>query len=227
MNWQKLKNSDWWNKWIWNCKPRKRSWNYDEDGDLSDWLDSDYGFLEDIFITIKWKIVHLWQWPGEKIFELKMYHQRGLKGWSKNDAWGAYNHISNVIIGCCEYIRDHKMGFPCECFEGLPCYDDPSKFSDDYDLIAEGRWNKIIDEIIWTFKIYKEVENHDLIIPSKEDEYFTDEELKKQQDWCDKLNKKNSKSKFQHTWKVMSREDFERWKIGKKLFFHYFLSLWD
>ena len=53
------------------------------------------------------------------------------------------------------------------------------------------------------------------------EEYFTDEELAKEQTFCDEMNVRFKGHR------VITREEFEDYKLGWKYFREHFRSLWD
>ena len=72
---------------------------------------------------------HLVQQP------LKMFWQRGRRGWSVQDAWSADAHLASVISGMADHIQQHGSGYPSE-------------------LVTRDEWCSILDKISEGFKAH-------------------------------------------------------------------------
>ena len=97
--------------------------------------------------------------PKEWYRKTKYFIQRGRRGYSNQDLWGAYYHIGNTVIAFAEFQKKHGAGYPMG-------------------LKSMKEWNKILDEIVWY--MHEVMENTDTPI-----EVLSS---KKYQDRCKKAN---------------------------------------
>ena len=219
MDWKKLQNNDWINKWIWYLKPRKKFYTMEEE--------YEYAFLEDICHTIGCRVTRIWEWPGDRVADLKHYHQRGIRGWSNRDVWGFDYYLSDVIIGGLKKLKEDKMG--CPCLDGFGEHDGTQ--TDEQFEAMQAEWTRRLDCMIFAFGVTKQVQDNNLITPQHDDndEYFTDEELKRQQDFCESANKPHIMfgREFTGDFKVVSKEDWQKYNDGWKYFKKHYYGLWD
>jgi len=220
MMFKKLKENDWINKYIWHIKPRKKFYTMEEE--------YEYAFLEDICHTIKCRLSRIWDFPGDKLRELKWYHQRGIRGYSDRDVWGFDYYLSDVIIGGLKKLKKDKQG--CPCLDGFGT-DSPQDQTDDQFESMQKEWDRRLDCIIFTFEITKQIQDNDLIVPHNDnnDYYFTDDELKKQLDFCEKVNKPHTMfgKEFTGNFRVISKEDWVKYNKGFHYLKKHYFGLWD
>lgn len=219
MGWKKLQNNVWFNKWIWYLKPRKEVYTMEEE--------YEYGFLEDIWHTVKCRLERIWEWPGDRLDDLKYYHQRGVRGWSNRDVWGFDYYLSDVIIGGLKKLKEDKHGCPgLDGFGG----DYGDQTDEQFDKMQE-EWNRRLDCMIFAFEITKRIQSNDLITPFKDDhdDYFTEEELQKQVDFCKRMNEPHIMfgKEFIGDYSVISKEDWQKYLDGWKYFRKHYFGLWD
>jgi len=79
--------------------------------------------------------------------EIKWFIQRGRRGWSDRDNWGACSHLSNVIIGMVENLQKNHCGCPADLYDGTAKNNECHK------------WDEILEEIKQGFKAHQEIEN--------------------------------------------------------------------
>jgi hypothetical protein len=72
------------------------------------------------------------------------------------------------------------------------------------------RWNEILDDMIFTFEAASLIQNYDAVFPDKNAP-------------TERINAHRKKFKI----KVFTKEEYDRYKKGWKLFQEYFYSLWD
>lgn|SRR3990167_426244 len=144
---------------------------------------------------------------------------RAKNGWSVPDAWGFDWYLAKVITEGCEWLREHKHGYPICINEDINNSNYTwSQESEDCNI---KKWNEILDNIIWTFHIARKIQANNWMYPLHRD-YFTDEELKKNIEFCNKMQKK-----FNEECHVMTKEECEKYRLGWRYFELYFFSLWD
>ena len=76
INWTKIKNSKWFRCWVYKPYETKSYKSVSEM--LSD--RESHGFLYEIWFDVYCRVKHIWEWPGDRLRELKWYHQRGIRG---------------------------------------------------------------------------------------------------------------------------------------------------
>lgn len=155
--------------------------------------------LPDVPYNIKWYILRI--------------YQRSSRGWADSDAWGFDCYLARVIKEGCEWLRKNKHG--CPCIEG---YD--SQTDEGFDAMCK-EWDRILENIAWTFAIAEKINDYNWRYPSGE--YFTDEEVISGQKFCNEM-KKDYPNEDYH---VMTREEVVRYRQGWVYFQQYFFNLWD
>ena len=212
-----IKGSKWYHKWIFRPYTTTK---YSSVKEMMD-IDRSHGFLYEIYFDIYCTVKHIWEWPGDRIRDLKRYHQRGLYGISDMDCWGMYDYLLDVKIRGLNYIKKYKHG--CPCLEGFGT-DTPDQTDEQFEAMQK-EWDRIIDEMIWAFETTKKISSNDLMSPPIEKKYFTKKELVKWNKLTDYWNK------YFPQWErhsVISKEDFERYKnVWFNLYPKHFMSLWD
>jgi hypothetical protein len=218
-----IKNSPWYRKWIYRPYETR---TYTSASSLMDRLDESHGFLYEIYFHIKCKLSHIWEWPGDRLRDLKHYHQRGIKGWAVSDAWGFDYYLSRVIIEGLQWLKENKHG--CPCLEGYGLDKDPNGQTDEQFEAMQKEWTRILDTMIFTFKVTQRVQDHDLIIPSN-DKYFSKAEYIKWKRFCERVNKRDIADKYDIELKseVISKKDFDKYLEGWKYFRQHYFGLWD
>ena len=211
---KKIVSSDWYQKLIY--KPYE-SRSYKSTKEMLKSLDRSNGFLYDIYFTIKCKVSRIWDWPGDRLRDLKHYHQRGIHGVSDCDCWGLYDYLIDVKLIGLKYIKKHKQG--CPIIDG---YGDHEQSPEQFEAMSK-EWDRIVDEMIWTFETVKKTSGHQLIAPPLCSPYFTEEDVKKWQKFCDEMKADYPEEDY----RVLTKEEFDRYNRGWEYYKQYFMSLWD
>jgi len=141
--------------------------------------------------------------PGDIRRDIRDFIQRGRRGWANSDTWGFAYYLSKVILGGVEHLEKIQHGLPTWT---------PGKT----ELEAQDEWDCILNAIINTFRLAKEIGEGDVCyLPIKD---FTEKEYKR-------LVKALENSK--HRMKVLNRKETEEFEKGFELFKEYFFDLWD
>jgi hypothetical protein len=220
INWKKFKESKFYRKWIYRPYETK---SYSSVNEMLSEREN-HGFLYEIWLDIYYTVKHIWEWPEDRVDDVKYFIQRGIRGWSDRDVWGFDYYLSDVILGGLKKLKKDKHG--CPCLEGFGT-DSPNDQTDEQFKAMQKEWNRILDTMIFTFEITKKVQDHDLIIPEGQ-EYFTKAEYQKYKRFCARVNKRGKgKYNFKMNVKIISKKDFLRYWAGWKAFSQYYQSLWD
>lgn len=72
------------------------------------------GFQDSMDKLFHWKYApyRAWKWFLRIPREIQWKWQRMNRGWSDQDVWGAYYHLSRVIPGMLRNLADNHMGHP-------------------------------------------------------------------------------------------------------------------
>jgi hypothetical protein len=157
--------------------------------------------LKHIYCYLKAKIELFIEFPRNLYLDLEAFFQRGFRGWANRDTWGYDFYLSNLIVQGVKYLKQTKNGYSVE-------FNSPEEF------------NKALDEIVWTFKTYKNIANGELRYKKSSSwtsKYYYEENIR-----CKQINKKCGAND-----KVMNLEECKRYEKGWKLFQKSFMSLWD
>lgn len=209
-----LRRSDWYKKWVYKPYTSK---SYKSVKEMLGDRES-HGILYELWLDIKYPAIRIWEWPGDRIRDVKHFWQRGTHGVADNDCWGLFEHLLNVKLRGLNYIKKYKHG--CPIIEGFG--EHPDQTEAEFEAMSK-EWDRIVDEMIWTFETAKQLCGHETTAPPIEKPYFTDEEVKKWQKFCDEMNVEFPDEKY----RVMTKEEFERYKQGWEYYKQYFFSLWD
>ena len=219
MSFKGLIENDWFNRWIWFIKPRKKFYKMEEEYET--------GFLEDICCNIGWKIQHVWEWPSNRLDDLKWYHQRGTRGYSDSDVWGFDYYLSDVVVGGLKKLKEDKIG--CPCLDGFGTNSSEQTDSQFNDMQKE--WERRLDCMIFAFETTKKIQSNDLIVPQNDnhDRYFTAKELKKHISFCERANKPHIMfgKEFTGHYNVISKEDWDKYNQGWRYFKKHYFGLWS
>jgi len=177
-------------------------WNTDNDG-LS-WPPN-HPFLE-WCTSVKYFFVHLWEWPGDTYREIKYFIQRGKRGYSDRDGWGMHSYTAEIILAMLKKLKENDYSIP-SCIthvDGKEVY-----------TFEEGKkkWDDILDTMIFTWDITVKVDDNITI-------FYTSDP--KQIAFFDEMKKK-----YPNSYRILTKEEQERYDLGWKLFKDHFFSLWD
>jgi len=148
-----------------------------------------------------------WRWFSDVPFQIKYFIQRGIRGWSNQDAWGAYYHISSVTLGMLKWLKINKHGVPCGCINDAEPFE-----------VGQKRWDDIMDKMIYSFQCLVDAENG-------KSEFWTphpdapEVHLLEYGDnpWSQKYPEVH----------LMNKEEDDKYNEGMQLFIKYYQSLWD
>lgn len=153
--------------------------------------------------------------------EIKHFVQRGKRGYADCDIWSFDTYLARLIVEGTKEIKRVKHGIPMILFKPSDKGYKDGNFSDETMKEADARYDSILEEIIWTFEIYRESHlEGQLLIPTGI-KYYTEKELKKLRIFCKRMNEKS------YQYRIISEKDFERYLNGWELFKNYFSSLND
>lgn len=139
-------------------------------------------FFEEIYYMFLRFINNIRQFIKEGKWKI----QRMNKGWATCDTWDISSYISTVLIGLLKDFKKDNMSVPIH--------------------FSEKQWEKIIDNIIYTFTIEKEIANQETMI------------LKKSQD----------KKLTEHLdIKILTTKEIQKYNKGWEYFRKYFQCLWN
>jgi hypothetical protein len=150
------------------------------------------------------KIARIQRFFTDTPYQIKHFIQRGKKGWSSGDWWRFDYYISDIIVECLKQMKEKGHGLPTAI---------PNK--DEKEALKE--WHTILEGIIYTFTIAKEIADGDvLLIEDSKDR-------KKQVKYTKHLNKKYPGIPM----RVLTVKEIKKYKKGWKLLEKWFFNLWD
>jgi len=195
------------NKWIWKDKEpgphRYIKWD-----DMMNDLKKRKAVLQELIMGIWYTIKQMIEWPGDFMRDLKWSCQRSIRGWSDSDAWNMHHSISRTIIGIVKWLRENKTGYPCS-------HNIKSHGVEEKQIEA---WNKILDDIIWTFEVCVKISDSEWYYPQNWRKYTKAEE---------KFRIKSKEFNKEHSIHWMTDKEIERYNNGWKFFKQFFFNLWD
>lgn len=157
------------------------------------------------------KLIDMYYWVYRHITDLPYYfkhvrwsYQRVRYGICSKDTWGLDYHIANVMVRALLHLKENQHGIPASMLynkSGKQVYSDEE---------AIERWNDILDNIIVTFDIVRQVHDNDLLIPESEEHRL---ELE-------------YKCGF-GSYRILTMEETKVFHRGFDLFKEYYFSLWD
>ena len=141
---------------------------------------------------------------------VKIFIQRGKRGWSVRDVWGYDFYLAKIISEGLKHLKENG--------KGIPTY---KKGKSDEKAIKE--WKNILDTIIKTFETAMKIANGDYhYIPSKK---FLWKDYKSMIKICADINKKYPNDLPKQ--KAMTKRESLEYEKGFNLFKEWFFALWD
>lgn len=138
--------------------------------------------------------------------EVYWFIQRGKRGYADCDTWGLDFHLAKVIAGG---IRELQT-----CGNSCPC---------GYTL---KRWQKVLDQIAWTFETEQKIINMDTMYSPSEK--YNDKKYKEYRKSFKRIGKDIAEQfKDEDKTHVMTLKECKYYEVGWKLFAENFQSLWD
>ncbi len=146
-----------------------------------------------------WQMIRL---PREIQLAIRIFIQRGKRGYANSDVWGLDCYLSKVISKSVQHLKENLNGMP----NGL----------------TEGQWIDILNKIVYTFEIAKDITNGDAIyLPIKD---WSDTKYTK---WCQSIKGINKKHTEILGMRILTKKQSKEFEEGFKLFQEYFFDLWD
>ena len=131
---------------------------------------------------------------------VKTFIQRGKRGWANSDTWDFAHYLSKVIFEGLSNLKKYQHGNPAD--------------------LTEGQWIDILNKIIYTFRVAKDIASGDVIyMPTKE---WSERKYKK---WTKGL--KDINKKYGDNMRVLTKTQAEEFEEGFQLFQKYFFCFWD
>ena len=160
--------------------------------------------------SVLWKIwydvlvqVYYWIARIDLFYEFRKFRWffvRGWKGWAPNDTWCFHGYLAKVIKEGCQHLKEIQHGHPGN--------------------MTEEEWDKILDEIIWSFDMVNKISESDVYMYIEE---WGEEKNKEMEKTLSDMAVENGYEPYYY----MSKEEHERMQKGLKLFIENIWSLWD
>lgn len=209
----------WWSKYIWKLNKPKTYGPYKDTEEMMDSRKDREAWLEDKMTTFWYRYIkRAWEYPGNVRRKIKWFFQRGKRGWADYDVWDVHYYLGTIIPDMLKWLRKNKHGIPMQAFrpsDPTNKYGGHTKRASD---LAEKRWNKELDKMIYTFEVAKRI--------SVDNWYYqpTDKWTKKE---FDRYNKIWIGWKYKPVPRAMTKSECRRYEEGWKSFQENFFSLWD
>ena len=148
---------------------------------------------------LRWLIYNAEDVPFDFYRKCKRGWQRAYWGISDEDVWGLDHYLSRVILRGLKKLKTTKHGTPI-----LDGFDGESEFEE-----MEKQWNLILDSIIWTFEATRKIQDMEwLMLPENG---FTNEQT----------------IRLSKDFRIMTKDEMEKYNKGWDLFKRYYYSLWN
>jgi len=140
---------------------------------------------------------YIWfNWLSDLKWKIPNYFHRAWYGWGKADTWNFDYYLSKVIYQGLLWLKFHQHGYPATY--------NPKTHRNDYN---EKRWDEIMNKMIYSFRMVKEIEEGNR-------EFYLKGIEKKDINLFKKLN-------------CLSKEEAKKMREGLNLFSKYYFCLWD
>jgi len=160
--------------------------------------------------VIWWVRYGIWNKVRDLSWQIPNIYSRMRRGWGKADTWEFCDYLSDVIVGGLKHLKKIKHGYPATF--------DSKTNKLEYN---EKRWDKILDEIIWTFEVAQKMDDTIRYLPTEE---WSDKKYLRLCKIVKEINKKYPRLE-QNT--VLTKKESGKYEQGFRLFAKYFHSLWD
>jgi hypothetical protein len=100
--------------------------------------------------------------------EVKWFYQRGSRGWSDRSAWSIDTWLVDNLIPMLERLKRDKHGTPSTMFRKKDGVSKNGIPTDEANILAEQRWDNVLNEIIYGLKCAKKIEDFDYDYEDKE-----------------------------------------------------------
>ena len=100
--------------------------------------------------------------------EVKWFYQRGSRGWSDRSAWSIDSWLVDNLIPMLERLKNNKHGTPLSMFRKKDGVDKDGNPTDEASVLAEQRWDNVLNEILYGLKCAKKIQDLDYDYKDKE-----------------------------------------------------------
>ena len=100
--------------------------------------------------------------------EVKWFYQRGSRGWSDRSAWSIDIWLVDNLIPMLERLKKEKPGTPLSMFKKKDGVDKGGIPTDEASVLAEQRWDNVLNEILYGLKCAKKIQDLDYDYKDKE-----------------------------------------------------------
>ena len=115
-------------------------------------------------IPFRLSIYAIMEFPSK----VKWFYQRGSRGWSDRSAWSIDTWLVNNLIPMLERLKKEKHSTPMSMYKKKDGVDKSGNPTDEADVLAEQRWNNVLNEILYGLKCAKKIEDLDYNYKDKE-----------------------------------------------------------
>ena len=123
--------------------------------------------------------------------KVKWFYQRGSRGWSDRSAWSIDTWLVDNLIPMLERLKNDKHGIPASMYRKKDLFEIEYS-TDEADVLAEERWDDILDEILHGLKCAKKIQDSDY-------------------DWKDKKLIKRLNKSSQRSFELIGKHLFSLW----------------
>ena len=116
--------------------------------------------LREFYLKIYRFFLHISEFPENAYYETKYFIQRGKKGYSQRDVWAIDYYLMEIIPSMVKDLKSSLHGTPMACYPNNCEKDKHGNPTDKEDDKAKKKWIQILDSIILTFEIAKQIENN-------------------------------------------------------------------
>ena len=100
--------------------------------------------------------------------KVKWFYQRGSRGWSDRSAWSIDSWLVDNLIPMLERLKRDKHGTPLSMFRKKDGVDKDGNSTDEANILAEQRWDNVLNEILYGLKCAKKIQDLDYDYEDKE-----------------------------------------------------------
>jgi hypothetical protein len=162
-------------------------------------------WYKDLYLTIRVKIEQFFDIPRDVYRFFKRGLQRWARGWADEDCWSIDGFLTSIIPPMLKRLKETKHGLPTWA-------------EDKTEEQAQKEWDDILDSIIYTFEVSKNISDSNLFYQPSE-EWSRKEANKYNKIWVD--------GKYEPKPRAMTLEECKRYELGWSNLKRYFFSLWD
>jgi len=105
-------------------------------------------------MTHPWELLSYWK------RQIRWAWQRVFRGWDDRATWAVDYYFANILPQIIRKLKEEKHGIPVQMFDSdpYPVENEYLGYNDEDMVIAEEKWNKILDEIADGFENYKTID---------------------------------------------------------------------